>query len=161
MGGASSPQSNAGSITTQRGTNGALSRASLYQPETDLRAWLFTMMRNLFINQKRSEKRAREYSERIKMDGMAVERPRQIDRLLLSELSGAIDQLGASERQAIRLLAVLNYSYEDAAAQTQLPIGTLKSRLSRGRSRLRDMLEGSSSSGGRNPQRDVRLAARA
>ena len=88
------------------------------------------MMRNLFINQKRSEKRAREYSERIKMDGMSVERPRQFDRLLLSELSGAIDQLGNSERQAIRLLAVLNYSYEDAAAQTQLPIGTLKSRLS-------------------------------
>jgi RNA polymerase sigma-70 factor (ECF subfamily) len=140
----------------------ALSRASLYQPETDLRAWLFTMMRNLFINQKRSEKRAREYSERIKMDGMSVERPRQIDRLLLTELSGAIDQLGASERQAIRLLAVLNYSYEDAAAQTQLPIGTLKSRLSRGRSRLRDMLEGSSTGNSRNgQQRDVRVAVRA
>jgi RNA polymerase sigma-70 factor (ECF subfamily) len=119
-------------------------------------------MRNLFINQKRSEKRAREYSERIKMDGMSVERPRQIDRLLLTELSGAIDQLGASERQAIRLLAVLNYSYEDAAAQTQLPIGTLKSRLSRGRSRLRDMLEGSSSGNGRSgQQRDVRVAVRA
>jgi RNA polymerase sigma-70 factor (ECF subfamily) len=98
-------------------------------------------MRNLFINQKRSEKRAREYGERIKMDGIAVERPRQIDRLMLSELSSAIDQLGSSERQAIRLLAVLNYSYEDAAKQTKLPIGTLKSRLSRGRSRLREMLE--------------------
>jgi len=80
---------------------------------------------------------------------------------LLTELSGAIDQLGASERQAIRLLAVLNYSYEDAAAQTQLPIGTLKSRLSRGRSRLRDMLEGSNSGTGRSGQRDVRVAVRA
>lgn len=138
----------------------ALSRASLYQPETDLRAWLFTMMRNLFINQKRSEKRARDYSERIKMDGVAIERPRQIDRLLLCELSGAIDQLSASERQAIRLLAVLNYSYEDAAAQTQLPIGTLKSRLSRGRSRLREMLEGSSAGTGRTA-RDIRIATQA
>ena len=54
------------------------------------------------------------------------------------------------------------YSYEDAAAQTQLPIGTLKSRLSRGRSRLRDMLEGSSSGTGRGgQQRDVRVAVRA
>jgi DNA-directed RNA polymerase specialized sigma24 family protein len=57
-------------------------------------------------------------------------------------------------------LAVLNYSYEDAAAQTQLPIGTLKSRLSRGRSRLRDMLEGTNGSG-RAAQRDVRVTVRA
>jgi RNA polymerase sigma-70 factor (ECF subfamily) len=138
----------------------ALSRASLYQPETDLRAWLFTMMRNLFINQKRSEKRAREYGERIKMDGIAVERPRQIDRLMLSELSSAIDQLGSSERQAIRLLAVLNYSYEDAAKQTKLPIGTLKSRLSRGRSRLREMLEGTGGAAPRLAAKDGRAPVR-
>ncbi len=138
----------------------ALSRASLYQPETDLRAWLFTMMRNLFINQKRSEKRARDYSERIKMDGVSVEQPRQNDRLLLSVLDHAIDQLGASERQAIRLRALLTSTSEDAAAQTPLPLGTLTSRLSRGRSRLRDMLEGSGTGTRRAAPRDVRLAAR-
>ena len=81
-----------------------------------------------------------------------------MDSVVSPETAIAIGRLGGL---GVLDLEGLWTRYEDAAAQTQLPIGTLKSRLSRGRSRLRDMLEGSNSGTGRGgQQRDVRVAVR-
>lgn len=119
----------------------ALSRANLYQPDTNLRAWLFTIMRNIAITQTRKEKLRRAYaSERIAMDRRA-EAPAQSNVVALKESLTLIDALSAGEREAVLLLGVQDMSYEEAAAISGLPIGTMKSRLSRGRQRLRGMID--------------------
>lgn len=119
----------------------ALSRASLYQPDTNLRAWLFTIMRNIAITQTRKDKLRRAYaSERMAMDRRA-DVAGQIDVVALKDGLRLMQQLSAGEKQAVTLLGVYDMSYEEAAKLSGLPVGTMKSRLSRGRQRLRTMMD--------------------
>lgn len=121
----------------------ALSRANLYQPDTNLRAWLFTIMRNIAITQTRKDKLRRAYaSERIAMDRRA-EAPSQTDVVALKDSFRMMKSLSAGEKQAVTLLGVMDMSYEEAANLSGLPVGTMKSRLSRGRQRLRSLMEAS------------------
>ena len=119
----------------------ALSRASLYQPDTNLRAWLFTIMRNIAITQTRKDKLRRTYaSERMAMD-RGSEAPSQTDVVVLKDSLRILGQLSAGEQQAVTLLGLYDLSYEEAASLSGLPVGTMKSRLSRGRQRLRSLLD--------------------
>jgi RNA polymerase sigma-70 factor (ECF subfamily) len=119
----------------------ALSRAALYQPDTNLRAWLFTIMRNIAITQTRKEKLRRNYAaERLAMDRRA-DAPSQADSVVLKASLRMLGKLSAGERQAVTLLGLYDLSYEEAAGVSGLPIGTMKSRLSRGRQRLRALLD--------------------
>ena len=115
----------------------ALSRADLFQPDTNLRAWLFTIMRNIAITQARKNKlRRTDAADRLAR--AARSRPAsQLDSVALSESLTLIGQLTPGEQEAVTLLGVQDLSYEEAARVAGLPVGTMKSRLSRGRQRLR------------------------
>ncbi len=115
----------------------ALSRGGLYQQGTNLRAWLFTVMRNIAITQMRRDKLRRTYaSERLAMDRRS-EAPNQIDVVALKDGFRLLQSLTPGERQAVALLGVHDLSYEQAARVSGAPVGTMKSRLSRGRQRRR------------------------
>lgn len=119
----------------------AFRAAGSFEPGTNLRAWLFTILHNTFRN--RSRDRAR---EPVTVDSESVERAAQVptlqadtpESLLLRdvlgpELQAAVDDLPEAFRQAIWLRDVEEFSYADIAAMLDVPIGTVMSRISRGR----------------------------
>lgn len=117
----------------------ALSRAHLYEPGTNLHAWLFAMIRNIAFSQSRKEKHRLDYaSGRMSLAPRAAA-PRQPDMVSLNESLQLVKRLSPSQRQAVTLLGMLELSYEEASHCSGLEIGTLKSRLSRGRARLRTL----------------------
>jgi RNA polymerase sigma-70 factor (ECF subfamily) len=115
----------------------ALSRSHLYQTGSNLKAWLRTMLRNIAITQTRKAKfRQDGANEQMEMSSQ-VTPPNQLDRVALRESLRDMKTLPAAQRQAVTLLGILEMTYDEAALHSGLPIGTLKSRLSRGRARLR------------------------
>lgn len=125
----------------------ALARADLYQPGTNLRAWLFTIMRNICITNARKMKLRRTYAAEL----MSLERhlspAAQDDVVMLKESLALVQHLSPGEQQAVTLLGIQDLSYEASAEIAELPVGTMKSRLSRGRQRLRTMIEGATPAG--------------
>lgn len=115
----------------------ALVKKDYYEDGTNLKSWLFTMMRNLFISQKRRESVARRYVKHIDNSGDRVERASQMHHIFLKETMDAIDDLSSAERDAVVMLGIEESSHRDASNVTRLPVGTIKSRLSRGRANLR------------------------
>ena len=131
----------------------ALSRSNLYQPDTNLRAWLFTIMRNIAITQTRKDKLRRSYaSERLAMDRRS-QAPTQPDLVALKDSLRLMAELSAGEQQAVQLLGLYDLSYEEAASRSGLPVGTMKSRLSRGRQRLRALMDSGDSAPSRGESR--------
>ena len=119
----------------------ALVKLHLWQPGSDLRAWLFTLMHNVFINQLRAQ-RNRLNTE---LDGEAAEvavRPTQNDRLELSDLQQALLRLPEEQREVLLLVGLEQMTYEETAGALAIPVGTVMSRLSRARERLRGLLAG-------------------
>jgi RNA polymerase sigma-70 factor (ECF subfamily) len=110
-----------------------------FEPGTNLRAWLFTILRNTFRSQRR--KHGREIGD----DGRFAERLAtpacQHGRLDLAALRRALDTLPRDPRQALLLVAVSGRSYEEAAAICATAEGTMKSRVNRARRRLGRILE--------------------
>jgi RNA polymerase sigma-70 factor (ECF subfamily) len=119
----------------------ALSRSNLYQPDTNLRAWLFTIMRNIAITQTRKDKLRRAYAAEQMMVEHRAAPASQSDVVALKDSFRLMKSLSPGEKQAVALLGVFDLSYEEAAKASGLPVGTMKSRLSRGRQRLRTMME--------------------
>jgi RNA polymerase sigma-70 factor (ECF subfamily) len=116
----------------------ALSRIHLWRPAASIRPWLFTIMHNIFLNERRRASR---------MVPLATEpaepaTDRADSRALLDDLDRALGQLHEDQRAAVLLVGVEEMSYEDAAKVLGIPIGTLMSRLSRGREQLRRLIEG-------------------
>jgi RNA polymerase sigma-70 factor, ECF subfamily len=117
----------------------ALSKLHLWQPGSDLRAWLFTIMRNQHMNEIRRQVRARRLLAGVDVD--PVRSGNQISSLELSEVAVALSQLPAKQRSIILLIAVDGVSYADAADRLGVPIGTIRSRLSRARTALQQTLD--------------------
>jgi len=119
----------------------ALSRFHLWRHGSDLRAWLFTIMHNIFVNQARSRLRQRHESleSGAALDAMQANEP---DWLQLRDLDSALAQLPHEQRTVLLLVGLEQFTYEEAARVLQIPIGTVMSRLSRGRERLRVVLAG-------------------
>jgi RNA polymerase sigma-70 factor, ECF subfamily len=126
----------------------AFRAAGRFEPDTNLRAWLFTILHNTARNRVRDRARAH-----VTVDGEAVDRaaasgPGGVDTpesLLLRatlgpELQAAIDALPDTFRQAVWLRDVEEFSYAEIAAMLEVPIGTVMSRISRGRRLLFDRL---------------------
>ncbi|MFZ2100158.1 MAG: sigma-70 family RNA polymerase sigma factor [Oricola sp.] len=117
----------------------AWDKQASFQPGTNLRAWLFTILRNEFYSQMR--KRGREVSD---ADGaltaaMAVH-PEQGGKLDVQDFQVALAKLPADQREAIILVGATGLSYEEAAEVCGCAIGTVKSRVSRARTRLGELL---------------------
>jgi RNA polymerase sigma-70 factor, ECF subfamily len=112
-----------------------------FQQGTNLRAWLYTILRNEFYSQVR--KRSREVED---VDGFlaanVVSPPAQIAHLELEDLRSGLAELPDDQREAILLVGASGFSYEEAAQICQVAVGTIKSRVSRARDRLSASLEG-------------------
>lgn len=115
----------------------ALSKAHLYRPDTNLRAWLFTILRNIFIMQTRKAKNQRDYVSDCLARGPVVAQPNQFHTVALKESLQLMQNLPAQEREAVALLAISDMTYGEAAQHAGTHIGTIKSRTSRGRAHLR------------------------
>ena len=118
----------------------AMAKQHLYQPDTNLRAWLFTLMHNQYVNDVRRS--ARETNvlnvEDVASQLVATTDPTASRQLV--ELDRALGQLPIEQRQVILLIGLEGMSYEEVAAIVAVPIGTVRSRLSRGREQLRRLM---------------------
>ena len=106
----------------------------------DLRAWLFSVMHNLHVDGIRRPKLAT-----VLMDDDTPEvavAPTQGERLAVLDLQGALDLLPIEQKEIVLLVVLEEMSYADVAVTLGIPIGTVMSRLSRGRERLRALMEG-------------------
>src|SRR5436309_438443 len=119
----------------------AIAKEHLWEPGTDLRAWLFTILHNQNVNEVR----------RLVREGVSVAvedaapmltmAPRAGACLQLRDLERAIALLPEEQRQAILLVGLEGMRYEEVAAVLDIPIGTVRSRLSRGREMLRRLMD--------------------
>jgi len=114
----------------------ALAKVHLWHDGTDLRAWLFTILHHQHVSQIRRAAREGSSVELSDREGPPLE-PKQGQRLELRDLERAIDKLPDGQRTAILLVGLEEISYEEAAARLNLPLGTVRSRVSRGREALR------------------------
>ena len=120
----------------------ALSRSHLYQEGTNLRAWLFTIMRNIFLDHYRKTKKVGMVSIDVS-DFHAEHRPAdQIDKLVHRDLVAQMARLKPEYRELLVLVGLEGLSYEQAASMTGVPLGTVRSRLFRARNMLLKKLEG-------------------
>jgi len=120
----------------------ALSRFHLWRQGSDLRAWLFTIMHNIYVNQTRS--RIRHPQEPLDESDANELRSREPDWGELRDIDEALARLPGDQRSVVLLVGVEQFTYEEAAQVLDIPIGTVMSRLSRGRERLRLLLNGDS-----------------
>lgn len=110
-----------------------------YQPESNLRAWLFTIMRNTFFSDLRKNRREVEDVDGTLAAALAEE-PRQDHVLALKELMSAIARLPPAQRQPLVLMGAMGFSQLEVADACGCTIGTVKSRVSRARATLSAML---------------------
>jgi len=115
----------------------ALAKSHLFREGTNLRAWVFTIMRNLFISGIRRSGREGPVVDPDESCAALSVAPRQEDSVMLAEVARVLPELPEGQRRAIELVAVDGLAYEDAAAVMGLNVGTVRSRLSRGRDALR------------------------
>ncbi len=117
----------------------AWSNMDKFQAGTNLRAWLFTILRNTFYSARRKTKREVSDSDGIHAARLAT-RPEHDGRLALNDFRKAFEQLPVEQREALILVGASGFSYEEAAGMTGVAIGTVKSRANRGRRKLAELL---------------------
>jgi RNA polymerase sigma-70 factor (ECF subfamily) len=118
----------------------ALVKEQFWQPGTDLRAWLFTIMHNQNVNNVRRAVRESRMVDMEQLSPMPAMTDPTASRQMF-ELERALAQLPLEQRQVILLVGLEGMSYEDAAGILSVPVGTVRSRLSRGRDILRKLLD--------------------
>ena len=117
----------------------AWARCALWRAGSDLRAWLFSIMHNLRVDQLR---RPSVPTHSIDEDDFEVPtRATQTDRLEVRDLESALRQLPDEQREVLLLVALEDLGYAEIASTLGIPVGTVMSRLARGRERLRLLLE--------------------
>jgi RNA polymerase sigma-70 factor (ECF subfamily) len=120
----------------------ALNKFHLWRPGSDLRAWLFAIMHNVFVNQLRARGARPEEPLDESFDVAAAAAG---DRLEVRDLDAALARLPVEQREVVLLVGLEEFSYAEAAKALGIPIGTVMSRLFRGRERLRALLAGAPS----------------
>ena len=124
----------------------AWEKRKLWRAGSDLRAWLFTIMHNVFVNQLA---RARSFAPTVSLEataeygapGETQAEGGPIDRIELLEVARQLDRLPPEQREVLVLAAVEELRYDEIAVVLGIPIGTVMSRLSRARDKLRRMTE--------------------
>ena len=116
------------------------SRLAQWRPGSDLRAWLFAIMHNLRVDQLLCQ--GPNTQPLGEAESEAPMRATQSDRLEVNDLAAALARLPEEQRAVLLLVALEEMSYEQIASTLGIPLGTVMSRLSRGRVRLRLMLDG-------------------
>jgi RNA polymerase sigma-70 factor (ECF subfamily) len=116
----------------------AIAKNDTWTPGTNLRAWLFTILKNCHINDLRRARRADEMPDEHPLLTVA---PNQDAHIGLLEVRDAFLRLSDEHREVLLLVAIEGLQYDEAAAILNVPVGTVRSRLSRARQALRDALE--------------------
>jgi len=120
----------------------ACAKWQLWLAGSDLRAWLFTLMHNLYVNQRRGV----QPGPSTPLDDIQSELPApEGDRDSAMDLARCLQRLPDDQRAVLLLVALEDMSYSDAAQVLGIPIGTVMSRLSRARARLRELMDGTDS----------------
>src|SRR5215212_4449107 len=117
----------------------AWSHLHQFQPGTNMGAWLFTILRNIFYSQCRRTKHEVEDPDGI-YAGRLRAPPEQHAKCDVQDMLRALGRLPANQREALLLIVAEGLSYEDAAHVCGVPVGTLKSRVNRARARLAQVL---------------------
>lgn len=117
----------------------AIANIDSFEPGTNMSAWLFTILRNLFRSEYRKRRREVEDSDGRHAESLKSH-PEQPGRLEFEELRSALARLPADQREALILVGASGFSYEEAAAICDCAVGTIKSRVNRARTRLAEQL---------------------
>lgn len=119
----------------------ALMRSGAFRQGTNLRAWLFTILRNLYIDQFRARREIAVDDDTAPWRTMETPH-REVDSLVLRDVQRALYHLPFEQREVLLLIGVEELSYQEAAVVLDVPIGTIMSRLSRAREHMRMLLGG-------------------
>jgi RNA polymerase sigma-70 factor (ECF subfamily) len=119
----------------------AIAKAHLWQTGTDIRAWLFTIMHNQHVNMVRRAMRDGANVDIEQLSSALVATTDPTASRQLRELENALSRLRDEHREVILLVGLEGLSYEAAAQILDVPVGTVRSRLSRGRDELRVLLD--------------------
>ncbi len=119
----------------------ALGAIDQFQPGTNLKAWLFTILRNQFYEQGRRRRRETNALQ-ARFDEAEAADPQQHAQSDITDLQQLIWRLPPTQREALILVGAQEMSHEEAAAICGVPVGTMKARLSRARSGLAALMSG-------------------
>jgi len=119
----------------------ALCNIDKFEPGTNFRAWLSTILRNQFYNEIRSRARSAAYDEATLATTSTSRVTAQESRLEMRDFERAFAKLPETQREALSLVGANGLSYEEAAEAVGCPEGTMKSRVSRGRTSLENILK--------------------
>lgn len=117
-----------------------IAKSHLWQEGTDLRAWLFTILHNQYVNTVRRSVREGTSVEVSDAEPTMVAQAVQLPRLELRDLERALAKLPEEQRQVLLLVGMEGMSYEEVADVVGVPVGTIRSRLSRGRDAVRALM---------------------
>ncbi len=110
-----------------------------FEPGSNMRAWLFTILRNTFYSDRRKARR-----EVADPDGVHAstlyDKPAHDGRLAFNDFSAAFDVLSPEHREVLILVGASGFSYEEAASMIGVAVGTVKSRANRARARLAELM---------------------
>lgn len=125
----------------------AIASAHTYKPDKDLRSWLFSILHNTFVSHKRQYARraraARFLDSTLKEAGV---KPVQEAKVEVRDTLNMLSRLNPDQQAVLVMVAVEGMSYAEAAETLDIPMGTLMSRLARGREELRGLVtEGTTS----------------
>jgi RNA polymerase sigma-70 factor (ECF subfamily) len=115
----------------------ALLKQHLFREGTSFAAWSFTILHNEYVNQVRQRMRRVVTLDLITVGANLSQPPNQERRLALRDLDRALKNLSSAQRTAVSLIALQGLRYQTAAEVVGVPIGTIRSRLSRGLHKLR------------------------
>jgi len=131
----------------------ALRNSSKFEPGTNLRAWLFTILRNSFISDIRRNRHRLDTTNVPQWACGGISPASQEDAIMLRHLRDALAHLPKEQNAVLMLVALEGMSYEQTAKILSVPVGTVRSRLSRARHALKIAMEGDPRSAGGNPPR--------
>jgi RNA polymerase sigma-70 factor (ECF subfamily) len=129
---------------TQSTIERALRSKLQWKPGTRLDSWLFTIMRNLWIDKARSRTRRQRFEAQVGEVGeLAADPGDELEKSIeLRRVMGAMEQLPDNQREVVSLILIEGFGHRETAEMLDLPIGTVSSRLARGRTALLELLGG-------------------
>jgi RNA polymerase sigma-70 factor (ECF subfamily) len=119
----------------------ALERRAAFRPDTNLLAWLLTILRHIYIDELRGRREFVVDDESAPWDGLEAPYS-EIDRLVLRDVQRALYRITADQREVLLLVYVEELTYQQTSVVLEVPIGTVMSRLARAREYLRKLLPG-------------------
>jgi RNA polymerase sigma-70 factor (ECF subfamily) len=117
----------------------ALSRWAAFRPDSNLRAWLLTILRHLYIDQLRVRREIAVDDESAPWRNLEAPHG-EVDGLMLRDVQRALYYLSVEQREVLLLVCVEELTYQEASVALGVPVGTVMSRLSRAREHMRALL---------------------